>query len=466
MMLQPNSAMENIMKDKAIKAGVDVKKIPNEFLDEESYISKSSSEESQHDEISPRKWRDEFKRLDQLKVELCASGANTIYGNGRNQIGIIVRVKITGKNGHPMKLEPVDILEHITLCNYETGKVLDTDPDQPTEEWFFYTKPGKFFKPLYDPHSAYEEASADTTPESYDPDLHDLQNGVSGDGTVYVTLYLSSTLADETADIAAQLFIPGVGPFSSSKVSTSTNNAPVGQRGSIWCNPSFVTCYAHRPIDYSDPKNIKVTNAWKSFDNFEHKVKDMLIRNTSVGGSSSSHDGISSKAELKIKTKNGYNFKEKNVKRNEATNKFMDIRGHKNTADIIRGLGGNNYDIDLIFVECSNYGLNTTFQGSGHSERGILMESQLPLAIPTSWWYVIGQNDYRHVHHAELSDEYVLVSICNHRCPHSGLWQKDWSNSNNEVTVDVYDEYGNYGQLKISMDDQNWPQLKINGEHY
>lgn len=434
-------------KDTEVKAGVDVEKIPDEIPAGGDYIDKYYTEQYQYIENSRVNWRDKFKRLDKLEVDLGASGAAIIFGNGRNQVGVIVRIKITGKNNFPMQLEPSDILPLVKLCDFRTGQELPFNSSEPPGGWSFDNKPGKFVKPVYRPHSALAKISADTTPDSYD-----LHNGVSGDGTVYVLLYLYSTREDEPRDIAALINLPGVGPFNSSKVPTSTTNAPAGQPGSIWNNPSFVTCEAIRQINYSEPENIEVTNAWKSFDDFNHKVSDMLIENLRAM-THSYQEGTSSVAELKIKTKNGYRFKEKNVHRNRATNSFMNICGYNNTADIIWGRGGENFDTDLIFAECSYYGLAAPSR--------IFMESKFGY-----WFYVVGPNDHRHTYSAELSDEYVLISICNHRCPNNNLWKLLWSNSHNEIIVDVCDEYGNYGQLKISMHDQNWPRLKINGKYW
>ncbi|WP_392435875.1 hypothetical protein ACF3VQ_21600 (plasmid) [Yersinia sp. HM-2024] len=69
-------------------------------------------------------YNDNFDKLSSLKIFYPASTLNsaTIYGNGRNQVEVMVGVKILDSDQKPLVMTEQELRSSIFLCDYYTGE--------------------------------------------------------------------------------------------------------------------------------------------------------------------------------------------------------------------------------------------------------------------------------------------------------------------------------------------------------
>jgi len=390
-----------------------------------------------------------------------------IYANSRNQVEIIISVKVIDKQkdgsnkDKVLSLTPDDFYigedlnnntekASLYLCDHTTGERMSSP-------WKLSDKKGDYTKAVN--HDGLSRAKRDNA------------------ATTYIHTYLSSTECKITKNFSIGIKIPGVGEFNTTQNGTLTLNGPEGKSGSYFKSPNSLTITTLNPIDYSFSNNIFIDKEFKHYDNLKKVVTDMGYSDAVILAPNTFR-GESSYGYALVKLSNGYQFKEKKVRKNNANLEGTEIictRGNEeeSSADIIWGVGGDNYDFSFLFVEPVRCGLNN---GTQLIKRKYDEKTGKYLK---GYRYKIGQNDYRHQFHSPenfppINADYILVVICNHRippmtacffCSEEG-WSgwKEGSPSHSSVDVDVTDEFGNEGVISISFKKENWPQITAKGK--
>ncbi|MCP9268456.1 hypothetical protein M5U04_10180 [Xenorhabdus sp. XENO-1] len=77
---------------------------------------------------------DNFLRLDNLTIDFNNSTSNNanIYGNGLNQVEIIIGIKIIDKNNQPVTMTSDEMKSSIFLCDYATGDEISNNGSSST----------------------------------------------------------------------------------------------------------------------------------------------------------------------------------------------------------------------------------------------------------------------------------------------------------------------------------------------
>lgn len=182
---------------------------------------------------------DDFNKLTTLSLvfpDYSAAKSATIFGNGKNQVPVVVRVKATDKSGASLNVSQLQLADAVSLINYSSGEKLSHNDESSTiPYWNAADEAGDYA-------SAYSYSSSLEAPE------------LDGDGAQTLTLYVSadSIPAAEQTDIAVQIDIPGVGAFNTTAEGTDTKNGPGGASGSVFKSPAYVHVSALLPLDYSD----------------------------------------------------------------------------------------------------------------------------------------------------------------------------------------------------------------------
>lgn len=181
---------------------------------------------------------DDFYRLTHLSIDFPNSVNNkaAIYGNGRNQVEVMVTLRIIDKNLSPILLKENDVKEHIFLCDFFSGNDLKSG-------WKISDKDNGYNKVI-----EYIQR-ADSQNEKIE---------VMDDGFISIHKFVSCDRQDNGIVIAGGVDIPGVGKFNTSQFGTSTKNGPSGKEGNEFKNPKNITITAREPIRYSDKDNITI----------------------------------------------------------------------------------------------------------------------------------------------------------------------------------------------------------------
>lgn len=141
-----------------------------------------------------------------------------------------------------------EIREVASLVNYTTGEKISLDGGISDIKWWNYS-------PTQSNYSS---------PLGYDlTGMNKVSDALASDGTV--TLYVSARdiSAETDIDIAAQIDVPGVGPFNTTAEGTDTKNSSDGTEGSVFKAPSFIHVHAKLPVDYSRLDNLHLQqNPW------------------------------------------------------------------------------------------------------------------------------------------------------------------------------------------------------------
>ncbi|EBD1259789.1 hypothetical protein IRA26_004299 [Salmonella enterica] len=175
---------------------------------------------------------DNFKQLSHLNISYKASAASvaTIYGNGLNQVEILIAVQLLDTNGKPVMMTQQEMIDSIYLCDYNTGEKLPSDNTGAT--WNYTTEPGKYVGAL-----------------EYAPVGKDSHHFTQDENYNYLTLYLYSMARSDGQIVAAGIDIPTIGKFNTTANGTLTPNGPNGS-GSVFKMPDNVTAKALLPYQY------------------------------------------------------------------------------------------------------------------------------------------------------------------------------------------------------------------------
>ncbi|WGO82815.1 hypothetical protein [Arsenophonus apicola] len=182
-------------------------------------------------------WQD-FYQLTHLSIDFPNSVNNkaAIYGNGKNQVEVMVTLRIIDKSLSPISLKEEDVREHIFLCDFFSGNELKAG-------WKISDKDNGYNKVI-----EYIQ-STDAPHEKID---------VMDDGFISIRKFVCCDRQDNGIVIAGGIDIPGVGKFNTSQFGTSTKNGPNGKEGNEFKNPKNITIIAREPIRYSDKDNITI----------------------------------------------------------------------------------------------------------------------------------------------------------------------------------------------------------------
>lgn len=301
--------------------------------------------------------------------ENIASGVKPqIYANSRNQVEILISVKVIDKNNKDevLSLTPDDFYIGEDLNNNTEKASLylcDTSGKKINSPWKLSKEKGDYAKAVnHDGHSRTKRDSSETT---------------------YIKTYLSCSEGNITKKFSIGIHIPGIGDFNTSTKGTTTkNSAKKEESGSAFVIPKSLEISTLRPIDYN-LHNVSLNKDFKSYNDLTKVVTDMLYTcpaqcEDGIGNSfcTSEHrdfEGESSYAYCMIKLDTGYKLKKKVVKRNKVkldgtkiTCKTIDGK-QEDSADIILGADGDNLDVSFIFVEPTQCGLmpGSTFIARG-----------------------------------------------------------------------------------------------------
>jgi hypothetical protein len=399
---------------------------------------------------------DKFNKLAKLDFDyegVTPGKIPEIYANARNQLDIAISVEVRDSDDKPLNLKEEDFKDLIYFCDYITGEKLNSS-------WSISNNANDYTKPV--------------TPSDY------RVNKVISPGIIYINRYLSCSKSNIEKTFSVGINIPGIGDFNTSKNGTNTPNGPKGGTGSPFKFPKSLTISTLHPIDYNNTENIIITEGVKKFTDMKYVVENIKIRS----GDFIIHEdyiGKSAYSSITIKTKKGHLLKNKNFKRNMVKIPGVNICGINNSADIACGRqrshgyswhwDTNNYDFTLIFIDSPKCGV------SPNSSFHLISENWLK---NYHVYYDVGSNDSRH----ELSPDnssipkidsaYISLVICNYTIPNLAalsLWwedgfEKEWNNapSDGVVKINVFDEYGNSGSIRIKLDyeDRNYPKIIIN----
>ncbi|AIV73702.1 hypothetical protein X994_6339 (plasmid) [Burkholderia pseudomallei] len=333
---------------------------------------------------------DDFHKLSVLKIGFLTNSAAksaAIYGNGKNQVAVVLHATVLGKDGKPLAISYDELLAATHLIDYSTGEKINWTENKPYNKspWSYtnidwgYSNPGGFDLAVQDsPLSATE-------------------GGVT-EGVFVVTYYLYSSQLSSGLDVGVGINIPGVGEFNTTADGTGTHNSPGGKGGSVFKSPSFVHVKALDKIDYSLSSNLRVNNNPASFSSFDTVVSDMLVvHNNFAHINYHNNEGTSSKTTVIIApAQNGLKFSKIDVLSHVVDSGFKLAGGG---CDTVWGVGGANYDATFIFVNKKHYGLLS--DNVIHAECG-----------QENYYYTIGTKDDRHHWTEDLSDGVITVHIC------------------------------------------------------
>lgn len=388
------------------------------------------------------------------------SKSATVYANGKNQVAVMVRVKLEDKDGNMVKLPEETVKNAIYLCDFNSGdELLPVDGDgnvlPSNDEGPRQTRDAQYSLRRND------YCRALTSPEivsyiSTESDQHD--------DSVTLTLYLSSW---EVLD--GRIIACGIKTSREYFDTTKTGTRFTMASGQHFQSPSWVELHTLEPINYSHSDSLIVRDAmWKSFDGLSEVAHDVELYHPLTENTT---HGVSSRAECRIYSKRHKFVRKVVTSRNVAlgsssTEFYSDVsvldsnaRTYRPCADMLwgswRDSDFNPYDISAIFIESAQY-------GTQYADFWLTWGGQ-HIA------YRINKGDNRHHWSTPLTEDAVRINFCNYRIPGdfffrmNGWEPKYWANSALSTVVHVTDNYGNEGDITIKAENKNWPALLING---
>ncbi|WGL99188.1 hypothetical protein QE177_04715 [Arsenophonus sp. aPb] len=369
---------------------------------------------------------DVFSRLNRMQISIGDYGkTGTIYGNGKNQIIISVKVVIIGLDNRLLIIPDDELFKAIHLVHYKEGKRLNRKGNNSnykpwiyTDKNFGYVTPGGVFSPAY----------------IVNAEVNNYEN------EQVVTFYLYATEPSDSIQISAGIDIPGVGDFNTSEKGTLTRNGPKGETGSVFKQPDFISVNAKEPIDYSRPDAVEL----KVVDFIDYPINDIKIKKIGGLNDVAYFNGISKQEKFSISSASHY-FTAINIIR---SNKITDLNTVKFYDDVhpdmIVGLGGKSFSSYFVFVHREKYGLMP-----GSCIYG------LDVSTNNVYKYEIDLYDNRHFYNEQKHKSTIDIDICQHNMPLSNVGKFNWNNKNEEIKAEVTDYCGNSGIITIEFNYEN-----------
>lgn len=385
---------------------------------------------------------DDFGKLELLWINILNydnDGYNnhkyaTIFGNGKNQATIYIRVRISDKNKKTLIIPDDELLKAAHLVHYGEGKRLSRNGDNSNYKPWAYTDEDLGYAKL-------------VSSSSY-PYLANAEVNNYGEYGQVIKLYLFATEPNEGFKISAGIDIPGVGDFNTSYMGTLTRNGPEGKTGSAFKYPHFVQVKAVAAVDYSSKYNIVVK---KDSSEISNKIKiskvgdeKQYLKDIFYFNGISKLERISIRPK-EIKSNDNNIFKVINVIRDKkvdlGTVKFLD----NNLPDIIVGMGGESFSSCFVFI--ASQGLVGLMSGSciyaTEEFTNIVYKYELSKTMTN-----YGGSDSPHAS-SDSPSAGIAIFHCN--IPLRNVGKFNWCNQNENAAVkmEAIDSYGNSGIITI-----------------
>lgn len=373
----------------------------------------------------------DFNYIQTLEVyypESNNSRAAKIYGNGQNQVKVLVRCVLVDKNNNKVKISPEDLINSLYLCDYYTGQRLHyTNGLYTTESMAYSINRNSYCKALnYNPSREFD---------GYDINRSD----------EYVTYYLMSKTPDKGQNIAVGIDLGAFGKFATTQNGTGERQP----NGYPFHNPQSLHVSTYKPVDYTNVKNLRVSS-WPSnhgsWTGFQNVITDLNCWHADED--EWWHQGKSTRI-----THGG-------IYCNVDNHKFVSVT--KLTHNLIYYISALNIPkgADAIVASHDTEGFvgSALFVHPEHAGFGWNGEIQA-----SSGSMQIGKFDYRHyfpVNGNKVSDHIVISMATLHL--RWGGYAKNWGTRNMGNVVRVTDDYGNSSDLKVTMLDGSWPLVCIN----
>lgn len=400
--------------------------------------------------------------LDFVYGDIVSGVKPEIYANSRNQVEIIISVKVIDKNNKDevLSLTPHDFYIGEDLNNNkEKASLYLCDPstgERISSLWKLSKEKGDYAKAVnHDGHSRAKRDRSETT---------------------YIKTYLSCSENNVTKNFSIGIHIPGVGDFNTSLHGTTTLNGPQGISNSGFQAPKSLSISTLDPIDYSHASSIVIEGAWAGCGSLTVIATNIKIRDDKINWLShvacslpfapctnqeAIYTGVSSYKYMLIKSAKGHAFYTKKI---EYPSYAYSLQGANivGYAHIIwreppSGIVGD-YDVSFLFIEPDKCGLDngsTLTPGRNGFDRKYIIENDQHVLSPTS------------THHIPKRDSHsILVVICNHKMPNTsglGIYSEELNRDMvKSCCIRVIDEYGNEGVITLGVVGNPLNGLKIN----
>lgn len=379
-------------------------------------------------------WQD-FYQLTHLSIDFPNSVNNkaAIYGNGKNQVEVMVTLRIINKSLSPISLKEEDVREHIFLCDFFSGNDLKSG-------WKISDKDNGYNKVI-----EYIQ-SADARHEKID---------VMDDGFISIHKFVCCDRQDNGVVIAGGIDIPGVGKFNTSQFGTSTKNGPNGKEGNEFKNPKNITIIAREPIRYSDKDNITIQAGVLS------DIAELNYQTFYSSNAPSSYKGKIESSIIKIlpSKETGVNnfFKEHVISYHPIKNQDMSQEMH-----VVRS--PQVFKCFSIFKE-PHYPCAVIGKSQQNSYQVNLWYSMNDV-IDIDGFYILNDNNSnyptKYLCNPKIRKEYIddksgavnLILYKNTIPVSSALYQQGWKDVINNPVIEVVDSYGNEGNIELTFDSQ------------
>lgn len=387
---------------------------------------------------------DNFYRLTHLRIDFPNVTKKTaeIYGNRRNQVEVMITLRVVDKNQLPLPLKEIDLEEHVYLCDYYTGK----DVSIP---WSVANQDNGYNKVI-----SYHSFSDNEN-------KHDIADE---DGFIRIHKFISCDRQDNGIVIAAGINIPEVGKFNTSMFGTTTRNGTKGKEGKVFKNPQYVNVISKEPIVYSSKSNFEVElSDFRYVKNFNYSAVGRDAPNYSSDGDYS--DGKISIRTIKIKPKEtvfGNNFfKEYLFDKDPIDQNKID-----NTGKYFK-LFPEGYVTPYSVLQKDN---GVVFMYLGHNHVKIEGHFSLYESLLNNIYRIPGYDydckpDIEINHMSSHNGKEIILylykfNVTSMNCENKGCsisWgTSGWTDGPREITMKVTDSYGNTGALTLIFDKEHF----------
>lgn len=377
-----------------------------------------------------------------------------LYGNGRHQVEVIIRMRAFDKERNPLKFEPSEFFSRIYLCDFETGDTLQ-----------------------YAAHDDVDVFYSDARTE-YCNVVTGSQTDRSHDDLNVIRFYVSMNGVHSAFRIACRFVLSWDDDnFVDTYIDTTGNHtSQLLPNGSPYEEISFISVRSQHPIDYGDSRNLAIPGAWFTAEDFTLIADRMyLYRETGNHTRNGDYWQISEWAGCHIRpAEQSCRFISKEIERYE-----QEIAGEKVSGVTMAGPSGREADFMQIsggvcdMISSSprkgGEGFQASFIFVDREEYGVLSGSiyyEVASGTRNETIYTIEDTDGKHHWKTPVAPDSIRVDFCNHVADDNrALTRWAWDNVNTGpdegVKIRVIDNYGNQGTIHLTMGP--WPKLRING---
>lgn len=358
-----------------------------------------------------------FHSIDTLSISFASSSSRnaTIYGNGKNQVAVIVKLSLLDRENKVVPVDESTLRDAVYLCDYYTGDKISTDG---TVDYFYSKKENEYCNAISMVVSGREDSDHKA-----------------------VKLYVSANGIHDGKVISCGINIAGIGDFDTSENGTK-NQLP---NGSTYLHQNSVNVKSLAPIDYGDKRNITI-----SAGDFETLRTDLAWKKFDIQGGTGfpieeHHDGIGKRKIIYIQP---------NVN-STGQNKF------KKHEIIYKPIQNSDFDsgFHLIWsgVPCAvisrgkylpEYHVNLWYSRQNHVRIFHFMYVQ-DTNYHYQFWPEADEN-----HSDDPENGFATLLLYKFIIPAKNFY-KSWRDVIRPVTVNVTDYYGNNGSFELTFDDKD-----------